>query len=96
MNSHDFKRTVGLYLYHKWSSSKNEEGFYDVDIVVEDIGEADPPFKPIHMWYKEDPSIDLHDALFYACNNIENTLIRYAQNELVLYVFSLIIDAVVL
>ena len=86
--SHNLKKTVGLYLFHQWSPSKNKKGLYDVDIIVEDIGEADPPFKPIHTWYKEDPSIIAEVALFHARGHIQEKLLWYANNDRVLYVFS--------
>ena len=86
--TYDTKKSVDLYLFHQWSSTKNKQGLYDVDIVVKDVGKADPPFKPIDEWYKEIPTITARDALLYARDHVEQALLSYAHYEHLLYVFS--------
>ena len=82
-----FKDSIDLHLFHEWSSKKNKEGTYDVNIVVKDIGEEDPPFKPFYKWYIEDETMDGFEALRRVRENIEDRLLWYAKEENLLCVF---------
>ena len=80
-DTHLFKDSVGLYLFHQWSKRKDKDGNYAVSIVMRDVEEDDPPFKTFYMWYLEDKTISALEGLRAARENIATRLLWYAKEE---------------